>query len=253
MGQHPAHAALGDLQDIRHHRAAAAHLGQDRDHILARGGGGRGAVLGAGREHEADRRAEHFHQVIDLLAFLRRAALPAHHGRQIVQRGAAGMQIDQIVAIGQQHRFDVMRDDRRRRAIGVAGERAVEVALVDRRGAQPGMRGGIVRHRQDDDAALDVLGLERAGQFRQRHLAFVLVAMIARHQQHARTVAILDADHRDRQPAIGGAVHRMGQPQEAGLLAVLGKIERGRDTAGPCGCTGCHGGFFQPPGNREII
>ena len=156
----------------------------------------------------------------DRLGALRLALGAAGEGaRDVHQRAAAGMQVDGDVGHRQQHRLDEMRDHLRRPAIGIAGEGAVEIALVDRRGAHAGHRRRVVGGGQDDDAALDVVGLEAPRQLHQRDLALVLVAVIAGDQQDGRTLAVLDAGDRHREPAIGRAMHRMRQAQKGRLLA----------------------------------
>src|SRR5262249_53406639 len=68
-----------------------------------------------------------------------------------------------------------------------------------------------------------------------RDLALVLVAVVAGHQQHARPIAVADAGCGDRDPAIGGAVHRMRQAEETYLFAVLVEVDIGGDAAGRFG------------------
>src|SRR6267378_3041330 len=55
--------------------------------------------------------------------------------------------------------------------------------------------------------------------------------VVAGHQQDSRAVAVLDAGDRDRDPAIGRAVHRIGQPDKAVLFAIAVKIDFGGETA----------------------
>ncbi len=104
-------------------------------------------------------------------------------------------------------------------AVGIAGEQPIEVALVDRRGTQTRHRGWKVGRRQDHQLALDVLGLERTDQVAEPDLALPFVAMGAGLHDDARARAVLDAHDRDRNPAIGRAVDRMGHAHEAGRLA----------------------------------
>src|SRR6266851_8777355 len=83
--------------------------------------------------------------------------------------------------------------------------------------------------------AMQLGRLEAADQPAERDLALVFVAMIAGHQEDARSRAIAapiaDLGDRDRDPAIGRAVHRMRQAQKAGLLAVAVEIDLRRKTA----------------------
>jgi hypothetical protein len=62
-------------------------------------------------------------------------------------------------------------------------------------------------------------------------LAFVLVAVVARHQQDSRALAVLDGSDWDRNPAISRAVNRIRQPDKTVLLAVPLEIDFG-DKAG---------------------
>ena len=144
------------------------------------------------------------------------------------------MQVAHQVRQRHQIVLDVVGDLLRHRAVRVAGEAAVQVALVDRRGAPPGHRGGEVGGGQDDHTAPDARRVERFGQVAQRDLALVFVTVVAGHEQHGRAVAVPQHHDGDRDEAVGRAVHRMEQPQEAVLAAVLGEIDLG-DDAGSAG------------------
>ena len=111
--------------------------------------------------------------------------------------------------IGERHEvmLDVIGDLLRGRSIGIAGEQPIEVAIVDRRGAPPGHRGGEVGGWQNDDAALDARGVQRLRQIAERDLAFVFVAMRAGDEQRRRAVTILQHYDGNRNETIGGAVH----------------------------------------------
>jgi hypothetical protein len=141
------------------------------------------------------------------------------------------VEIEYEIALRQQHALDVVSDLRGRAAIGFTRKTAVEVALVERRGAHPGHRRREIRRGQDDDAAVDLGRLEAADQLAERDLTFVFVAVVARHQQDARPLAMLDAGDGYRNPAIGRAVHRIGQPDKAVLLAVAVEIDFGDEAA----------------------
>ena len=112
---------------------------------------------------------------------------------------------------------------------GVAGKRAIEVALVDRRGARAGgsAAGKFADVRKINRPRTSLASSARSS-VRVGDLALVLVAVIAGHQQHARTRAVADAGDRDRDPAIGRTVHRMRQAQEADLLAVAVEVDFAR-------------------------
>jgi len=141
------------------------------------------------------------------------------------------VKIEHEIALRQQHTLNVVGDLRGRAAIGVARKAAIEIAFVEWRGAHSGHRRREVRRRQDDDAAAHLLRFEAADQFAERDLALVFVAVVAGHQQDSRAVAVLDAGNRDRDPAIGRAVHRIGQPDKAVLFAIAVKIDFGGETA----------------------
>jgi len=92
------------------------------------------------------------------------------------------VEIEDEIALRQQHALDVVGDLRGWAAIGIAREASVEVALVERRGAHSGHRRREVRRGQDDDTAADLGGLEAADELAERDLALVLVAVVACHQ-----------------------------------------------------------------------
>src|SRR5215469_9830829 len=141
------------------------------------------------------------------------------------------MEIEDEIALRQQHALDVVGDLRGWAAIGIAREAAVEVALVERRGAHSGHRRREVRRRQDDDPAADLGGLEAADELAERDLALVLVAVVARHQQDSRALAVLDGSDWDRNPAISRPVNRIRQPDKTVLLAVPLEIDFGLKAA----------------------
>jgi hypothetical protein len=160
---------------------------------------------------------------------------PPQRARQIGQRAAARVDIEHEIAARQQFAFDVIGDLRRRSAGRVAGKAAVQIAGVKRRGAGAGHRGREVRRRQDDDMTADFGRIESADQPAESDLAFVLVAVIAGHQQDARAFAIAAGvaylGDRDRHPAVRGAVNRIWQAEKAGLLAIAIEIDLGGKAA----------------------
>src|SRR3546814_19431558 len=64
-------------------------------------------------------------------------------------------------------------------AVRLAGEQAVQVAAVDRRGAPAAAHRRVVHHRQQDDAAGDGRRVEAARHVEDGDGAFVLVAVVA--------------------------------------------------------------------------
>ena len=80
------------------------------------------------------------------------------------------MDIEHEIAARQQFVLDVIGDLRGRAAGRVAGKAAVEIALVERRGAAAGHRGREVRRRQDDDAALHLARVDE--EIQRVHLAW---------------------------------------------------------------------------------
>ncbi|MNY06553.1 hypothetical protein D3C86_1393150 [compost metagenome] len=129
------------------------------------------------------------------------------------------MQVDQVIGARQQDCFNVMGNDLGRRSSRVAGEQAIEVAIVQWRSAQTGSGGRVVHHRQQNDLALDHLRLQLANQARDQNLPFVFVAMAAGADHKHRALAIADRHHRNRNPAIGRAMHRVRQAQVAVMFA----------------------------------
>ena len=69
------------------------------------------------------------------------------------------------------------------------------------------------------------LGLDQANELEERQLAFVLVAVVAGHQNDARTVAVPDAADRHLDLVVGRAVDRIGEAYEADDLAVRRPID----------------------------
>ena len=102
------------------------------------------------------------------------------------------MEVEHHVHVGQQLLLDEMGDHLRQRPVRIAGEAAVQVALVDGRGSPARARGRIVRHREHDEVTLHRFGLQAARELAQRDLSFVLVAVVPAHQQYPWTVAVLD-------------------------------------------------------------
>jgi len=107
-------------------------------------------------------------------------------------------------------------------AVGVAREGPVEIALVDRRGAAARHGGGEVGRGQDNQPAPDVPGLDAADQVAEPDLAFPFVAMVTGHQHQARAVAVANPADRHLDLVVGRAVDRIGEAEEADLLAVFG-------------------------------
>jgi hypothetical protein len=68
--------------------------------------------------------------------------------------------------------------------------------------------------------APDIPGLDQSDEFQERQLALVLVAVIAGHQDDARSFAIPDPAYRDLDLVVGRAVDRIGKADEADELPV---------------------------------
>jgi hypothetical protein len=155
--QHVAQAALGDADRKGRGAAAAAELGSDED--LA-------AALSLGVEHAEGVEFQHDHGVgrVEGLHGRRAARLQVGGVRQAMagrvghelQRLAARVQVDDDVGQRQQCRGDVVGDLLGDGAVRRAGEQAVQVAAVDRRGALAGADRRVIHHRQQDDPAGDL-------------------------------------------------------------------------------------------------
>ncbi len=136
MGQHAAHAVLGHLERMRRDQPAAAELGTHRDHALAirRRGEGLAAALRRRRD-VAHRRAECLQQADDLVHACGIGVARRERAWDVGERAAAGMEVEAVVGAGQELVLDPVGDLLRDSALGIAREQAIEVALVDRRGA----------------------------------------------------------------------------------------------------------------------
>ena len=199
--------------------AGATQFGRQGTDILAVCGGGGIAAGLRPLEPQTVRKPEPVHHVL-LQGFVRIVVvLGGEDGRDIEQRTAAGMQVEQEIGLFQQRVFDIVGDHLGRGTGRVAGKCPVEVAVVDRRGSQSCQGGREVRHRQQNNTAADLCRLQLADHRRQDYLSLVFVPMIARHQQHRRAGPVGDTGDRDRKMSIGGPVHRMRQAKVTGLLS----------------------------------
>ena len=110
--------------------------------------------------------------------------------RHDVERRAAGVKVEEGVAaridlVGHEGR-DLLRDG----AARIAGKRPVEVQAVDGRGPLSGHDGVDVVGRHQDEAALDLAGVELADQLADRDRPFILVAVIAALDDDGRPFAV---------------------------------------------------------------
>ena len=229
-GEGAAHAGLGHRHQLVRDRAAAAQLGVEIDDAPALGRRRQRARLALQGLHQAAiRRAEGGDQRQRGGAPIGIVGPSRMSVRDVLQRAAAGMQVEAILAARQEHAFDVVRDHLGRRAVGIAREAAVEIAVVDRRDAAAGHDRGIVRGREHDQPTVEQRRIERAHQLHQRDLALVFVAMVAGDQQHRRAVAVGSDGDRHRDPAIGRLVRGMRHLQVAVPQPGLVEIDGGGD------------------------
>ena len=151
--------------------------------------------------------------------------------RQQVQGAAAGVNVQRQVAQRHQIAGEVVGDALGEGAGGAAGKGAIEVALVDRRGAGAVEHRRVVHHRHDDHPPANVLGAQTARQLEQGGDAFVFVTVVATGEQGGGAVAV--AHHRDRnhQAAPGGVVVGVRQLEKTVLHTVAVEIHGGGDRA----------------------
>jgi len=91
-------------------------------------------------------------------------------------------------------------------------------------------------HRQQDQPPAYVLCIQPARKVLHCDLPFIFITVVACHDDKRRAVIVLEACDRDRDPAIGGAMHRMGQTQIPALFA--GRVEIDFSCDG-CWCHRC--------------
>lgn len=128
------------------------------------------------------------------------------------------MHVNHHVGHREQHAGQVVGQLLVRRAVRAARKRAVEVGA---RGPVAGVAlgGGGRQHRDDDHPARHLLGLQLLQQPHGRHLAFVLVAMVAGQHQHGGPVALRNAADVDESTGPTGGVGDLVDAQVANLLA----------------------------------
>ncbi|KJK26056.1 hypothetical protein UB46_01915 [Burkholderiaceae bacterium 16] len=117
------------------------------------------------------------------------------------------MEVEYEVRAAHQFGLDKMGNHLGGCATRISGIEAIQVSLIYRRHAITGFSCRVIRHRQDDEMPLNIVGLQLSRQARQCHLPFVFVAMGSRQQQHGLTYAVLDAHYRDGKPSVRRAIH----------------------------------------------
>ena len=230
MHQDIAQPALHDRQRGRRHLAGAAKLRPQRQlarplHPTHQRAVRPGPVAAA--RHVSQRRAECLQQRQMLSMALGVGALLDQRAGHIHQRRPAGMQVAHHIGQRDQHVLDEEGDLLRHRPVGIAGEAAIQIALVDRRcpGARHCRRK--IRHRQQDHPPLYPRRVQRLGQVAQRHLPLILVAMVARHEQGRRANAVFDHHDRDRDEAVSRAMDGVKQSDEPGLPPLRIEVDLG--------------------------
>ena len=223
--EHVAHAALTNTHTLHADPAPAADLGSERQNLAPLDTRGQGRAFVHAPEHHIEGRAER-----------RRGGqrLFAHGGvRQVMHVGAGhtfgrmpgGVQVDRRVHVRQDVAVDKMRQHLGESTGRVAGETAVEVAPVDRRHTRAVERRRNVDHRQQDQAALDLLGFKRLRQPRDGDLALVFVAMYTAGQQQRGAAAVLENVNRNFDHAPARGVARLRRAQITGLPARLVEVD----------------------------
>ena len=93
------------------------------------------------------------------------------------------------------------------------------------------MAAGKIGRRHDDQPTAHVVRLERADQLASPIWPSHSSPWLPADQHDAGTVAVLDPDDRDRDPAVGRAVHRVRHAHESASLALGREIDVGREPA----------------------
>ena len=157
------------------------------------------------------------------------------------------MQVAEDVRERHEFVFDVVRDLLGNGAVRIAGEDAVEVEVVDRGDAAAGHGGGVVGRGEQDDPAGDVGRFEGFGEIAEGDLAFILVAVVAGHEEGGRASPIADHHDGDGDEAVGRGMGGVKEAEVAVLDAVFVEIDLGED-AGDAG----HAGFEAPLGGAGV-
>jgi len=105
-------------------------------------------------------------------------------------------------------------------AMGIAGKSAIEIAVVQRRATASRHDRRCIGKRNNRDAATHVGGRQQPSQSRQRDLAFILVAVIAGHEQQAWAVAVAHANQGNLYLKIRRTIDRERNRQIVHRLAV---------------------------------
>ena len=154
-----------------------------------------------------------------------------HHGqRQVFQAGAAGVQVADEIDPGENAAHDEIGERLAEGAQPVAREDAVEVAAVDRREAAGGDHGLEIEAGDDDDEAIDGVGIEVPRGLHERDRPFVFVAMDAARQQIPGAIAIAHHDDGNHLGAVGRALGGIRRDQIAIPFAVTVQRYRRLDT-----------------------
>jgi hypothetical protein len=114
--------------------------------------------------------------------------------------------IEHVVGERQQMALEVVRDLLGDRPVGPARKDAIQVTLVDRRGARARAKGRIVHGGHDDDAPAHLSQIQLARQVEECDRSLIFVAVIGAGEQRRRSLAALDDSDGNHDRAPGGIV-----------------------------------------------
>ena len=234
MAEHVVEPAPGEPVHRRRDAAAAAELGRDHELALVLGLDGQEAVAVDVDVEVVPVAAPRLHPLEHRLPL--RGVVDDVHVRAGQEPGAApaGVHVDHDVREREQDAREVVGELLVRRAVGAAGERAVEV----RAGgpvARVRLRRGRGEHGDHDHAARDLLGLQLLEQPQRGDLALVLVAVVPGEHEDGRPLAVRDRPDVDERARPARRVRDLREREVPDLLAGGGEVDRAGDGSGSCG------------------
>ena len=231
MGKDIAHATTANVEYFRAHGPAAPHFRPDSRQTGLAGGRGRGARIAIIADDDGERGIKSANGRDIALVQFRVIGRLQHRARQDIERRAARMKIEKCIAARENFIGDEFRDLLGNRTFRIAGKCAVEIQPIDGRSPRARHHRMHVVRRHQDEATLNLAGIETTDQFANRDRALILVAMISAFENDSWTLAIADDADRDARHTPGIVMGRMGNHHKADLLAGLVEVYGGEGGA----------------------